>query len=131
MSHWPEDKKAAWDEARIVKIFRSWLEAQGWTVEAEADFLDLLAVRGDDRLLVEAKGRTTGRPGLSVDALYGQILRRISDQGLDDRSTRFALVVPERLEGALLRISLELRATLKIDLYVVTDDDRVRQVADP
>ena len=130
MSHWPEDQKAAWDETRVVGVFRAWLEEQGWTVQIETDFLDLLATRDDERLLVEAKGRTTGRPGSSVDLLYGQILRRMSVEELGNQNVRFGLVAPERLEPALLRVPSGIRDALKIDLFVVTDDDRVRRVVE-
>lgn len=77
MSHWPEDKKREWDEARIVRVFSEWLEADGWRVETEKDYIDLVAERGEEKILAEVKGRTANRPGGGVDSLYGQLLRRM------------------------------------------------------
>ena len=48
------------------------------TVRREVNFVDVYAERGDERLYAEAKGPTTS-PGLDVDTLYGQLLRRMKD----------------------------------------------------
>jgi hypothetical protein len=64
------------DEERIVGAFSEYLTANGWSVTPEVDFCDLVANRDGGRLFVEAKGRTTS-PGLDVDTLYGQLLRRM------------------------------------------------------
>jgi hypothetical protein len=64
------------DEARIVDAFAAWLEGAGWKVSREVDFVDLLGERDDQRLYVEAKGRTAAI-GLDVDTMFGQILRRM------------------------------------------------------
>jgi tetratricopeptide (TPR) repeat protein len=34
------------------------------------------AERGDEKLYAEVKGKTTSRPGVGLDTLYGQLLRR-------------------------------------------------------
>ncbi len=80
-------------EAAVVDAFHDWLVAGGWTVRREVDFVDLLADHPDgQRLYVEAKG-VTSSPGLDVDTLYGQLLRRMRP---DEDHSRYAIVVPGR-----------------------------------
>ena len=80
------------DETRVVGAFERYLTATGWSVTREVDFCDVFAERGEERLYVEAKGRTTA-PGLDVDTMYGQTLRRMPLDA-DDERVRFAVVVP-------------------------------------
>lgn len=110
------------DEARVIDLFCSWLEREGWTVRREVDFCDVVAERGDDRLYAEAKGLTTS-VGLDVDTLYGQLLRR-TPVG-EDSSATFGVVVPPRLRAAALRVPARSRAALRITVYVVEDDGTV------
>lgn len=110
------------DEARIVNVFEAYLEGEGWSVEREVDFCDLVAERGGRRLYVEAKGRTTS-PGLDVDTMYGQLLRRMPLD--EDAAARFAVVVPDRALPAALRVHQRVRELLRIDVYGVSDDDAV------
>lgn len=51
------------DEARVVDAFCRWLEAEGWQVTLEVDFVDVKAQRGADVLYAEAKGRTAAATG--------------------------------------------------------------------
>ena len=44
------------DEQRVIDAYVAWLERNNWTVRREADFVDVYAVRGDERLYAEAKG---------------------------------------------------------------------------
>ena len=112
------------DEARLVQVFEKHLLEQGWTVTREVEFCDLVAERPGQKLMVEAKGRTAA-PGLDVDTMYGQILRRMPI-GADDDSIRFAVVVPAgAAERAALRVSPRVRELLRITVYSVTDTDRV------
>ncbi len=48
-----------------------WRRPAGPSVE-EVDFVDVAAVRGDERLYAEAKGRTAAI-GTDLDTLYGQL----------------------------------------------------------
>ncbi len=109
------------DEARVVDAFCGWLEASGWTVRREVDFVDVAAVRGEERLYAEAKGRTAAT-GTDVDTLYGQLLRRMPD---DDSHTRYAVVVPTAALKAALRVPQWVRERLRLDVYEVTDDNQV------
>lgn len=112
-------------EAEVVDVFEAWLRAQGWTVQREVRFVDLLAEHADGRLLyVEAKGKTTS-PGLDVDTLYGQLLRRIDP---DEPHARYAVVVPSVLERAVARVPRRVREQLRIDVYLVDDDRHVEAV---
>ncbi len=57
--------------------FATWLTEGGWQVETEVEWTDVVATRGSERLVGEAKG-VTSSPGLDVDTLYGQLLRRMT-----------------------------------------------------
>jgi len=113
------------DEARVVDAFCRWLEASGWSVRREVDFVDVAAVRGDERLYAEAKGRTAAI-GTDLDTLYGQLLRRMPD---DDAGARYAVVVPTVAVSAALRVPAWVRARLRLDIYEVTDRHPARSVA--
>jgi hypothetical protein len=126
MANWSEEKKVLWDEDRVVRAFCRWLWDEGWTtVETEQDYVDIAAKRGDERLYVEVKGKKKGRPGMSVDALYGQLLRRMPDEEIGEPETRFAVVVPREAATAARRVSKRVRDLLRIDIYTVGDDDEV------
>jgi hypothetical protein len=109
------------DEARVVAAFASWLEGHGWTVKREADFVDVFAERGSDKIYGEAKG-LTAVIGLDVDTMYGQLLRRMKDQGA---SARYAVVVPTAALSAALRVPAWLRENLRINVYEVDDANTV------
>lgn len=110
------------DEARIVDAFHDYLEHEGWTVRREVEFCDLVADRDDGRLYVEAKGRTSS-PGLDIDTMYGQLLRRMP---LADRAAaRFAVVVPSESVRAAIRVSERVRQLLRIDVYSVDESGLV------
>ena len=109
-------------ESEVVAVFVAWLEREGWQVRTEVDWADVVAERGDERLLGEVKGITT-EPGLDLDTLYGQLLRRMTPT----QPTRYVLVVPESLVPVASRVPKEVRARLHIDLYGVDMDDTVRQ----
>jgi hypothetical protein len=108
-------------EAEVVKAFSAWLAGNGWSVRTEVDHVDIVAMRGSVTLLVEAKGRPSSA-GLDVDTAYGQLLRRMRP-GADNQ--RYALVVPISARKAAERVLPEIRAILKIDMYLVADDGTV------
>ena len=62
----------------MIVAFCAWLQSEGWSVEREVSFVDVLACHDGVTLYAEAKGRTTS-PGLDVDTMYGQLLRRMTD----------------------------------------------------
>ena len=113
------------DEERVIDIFCRWLESRGWTIKREVDFIDILAERGAERLYAEAKGRTSVI-GLDVDILYGQLLRRMSEE--ETEQVRFGAVVPEEGRNAALRVPRRVRNMLRIDIFVVNADGQVEQV---
>jgi len=55
-------------EERVIVAFCSWLEREGWSVEREVTFVDVLAQKDGVTVYAEVKGRTT-LPGLDVDGL--------------------------------------------------------------
>ncbi|MER6675154.1 hypothetical protein [Streptomyces sp. NPDC000983] len=114
------------DEDRVTDAFRTWLLAEGWTpVDPTDRWTDLEAVRGRERLICEAKGRTREK-GIDADIAYGQLLRRMTGR---DPHTRYALVVPSSSVKAAERVPPEVRELLRIDLYEVTDEDGVRPLS--
>lgn len=129
MSNWDAEKKALWDEDRVVRAFCLWLRDEGWEiVETEKASIDVVAERGDERLYAEVKGKTTGRWGEGLDSLYGQLLRRMPQQELGMPTTRFAVVVPSDAETAALRVPARVRELLRIDIYTVSDDGQVKML---
>jgi hypothetical protein len=115
------------DEARIVDVFCAWLEMRGWTIEREVAFVDVLASRDVRRIFAEAKGRTTS-PGLDVDTMFGQLLRRVPGDAVG-RDT-FAVVVPDVAVRFVERVPLEVRRTLNIHVYAVSENNTVLYVGD-
>jgi hypothetical protein len=109
------------DEKRVIDAYVAWLERDGWSVQCEVDFVDVAAVRGDEHLYAEAKGRTTS-PGLDVDTLYGQLLRRMRDPR---QEARYAVVIPTAAVSAALRVPAWVREGLSIDVYEVDDADEI------
>jgi hypothetical protein len=108
------------DEARVVAAFEQHLIDAGWTVTREVEFCDLVADRDGQRMYVEAKGRTAA-PGLDVDTMYGQLLRRMPTDE-DDEPHRFAVVVPTgAAERAALRVPTRVRELLRIVVYTVDE----------
>lgn len=106
------------DEKRVIDAYVTWLERSNWTVRREVDFVDVYAERGDERLYAEAKGRTTS-PGLDVDTLYGQLLRRMRDP---EPCARYAVVVPTAALNAALRVPAWVRDRLSVDIYEVDNN---------
>src|SRR4051812_22221431 len=125
MANWPPDRE--WHERDVVvPAFLRWLEAEGWETETEAEFVDVVARRGNETIYAEAKGRTKGSAGGGLDALYGQLLRRMPAEEVGVASTRFAVVVPAgRAADAAVRVPRRVRSLLRIDVYAVRDDGQV------
>lgn len=115
------------DEARVVHAFGAWLVDRGWAVRYEVEWLDILAERDGQRLVVEAKGRTSS-PGLDIDTAYGQLLRRFPAD--DSELDTFALVVRDepRSVRAAVRVPARIRRLLRIALFAVSDDGAVRSL---
>lgn len=110
------------DEDRVTDAFRTWLLGQGWTPVTPTDrWTDLEAVRGDERLICEAKGRTSEK-GIDTDIGYGQLLRRMTS---DSPDVGYALVVPSSSVKAAERVPVHVRRLLRIDVYEVTDHNLV------
>ena len=115
------------DEARVVAAFCDYLRAEGWEVEREVKFVDVLAKKPGLTLYAEAKGRTEAI-GLDVDTLYGQLLRRVPEDGMN---SVLGVVVPETAVTAALRVPQWIRDRLRVHVWAVSDDDHVRLVSEP
>lgn len=110
------------DEARVVDAFCAALEADGWQVTREVEFVDVVATKDGATIYAEAKGRTTS-PGLDVDTMYGQSLRRMAEEPASH--VRYAVVVPDVALAAAERVPTWVRSRLGIDVYAVHEDGRV------
>lgn len=109
-------------EAPVELAFKRWLQAAGWTLINEpGSWADVIAERGEERLIGEVKGHTAGNTGLDMDTMFGQLLRRMKP----DAATTWAVIVPTRSLPAVLRVPLEIRRTLGIRVFEVRDDDEV------
>lgn len=115
------------DEARVVSAFCAFLEENGWEVQQELDFVDVAATRAGITLLAEAKGRTSS-PGLDVDTLYGQLLRRIPGSAVG--FAMLAVVVPDVAIKFALRVSAEVRSALGIHVYAVDEAGTVTHIGE-
>lgn len=112
------------DEARVVAAFEGFLTANGWRVVHEpSGWADVVAVRGEERLLAEAKGDTGSSAGLDVDTMFGQLLRRMGDPAV----TTWAVVVPEAGLPKVLRVPGEVLDRLGIAVFAVAVDSGVRR----
>ena len=90
-------------EAPVERAFKAWLVADGWTLVNEAgSWADVIAERGDERLIGEVKGYTTST-GLDVDTMFGQLLRRMKPGA----ATTWAVIVPTRSLTAVLRVPID------------------------
>lgn len=110
------------DEARVVAAFCNWLSSDGWQVDTEVAFVDVVARKDGATMFAEAKGITSA-PGLDVDTAYGQLLRRMP--AADRPNDRYALVVPTEALTAALRVPSRVRALLRIDVFAVSQDGTV------
>jgi hypothetical protein len=115
------------DEAKVVAAFCDWLRCEGWDVQTEVDYVDVVAERDGERLLCEAKGASS-EVGLDVDFAYGQILRRMPEH--DDPVVNYAIVVRDEPKSvsAARRVTRRVRELLRITLYAVSEDGQVREL---
>lgn len=112
-------------EADVQAAFVAHLQERGWDVFTEnTGHVDVAAKRGAERIVAEVKGHTTS-PGLDVDTMYGQLLRRMREE---DRHSdiRYVVVVPESLIVAATRVPQWVRAALRVEVVLVDDFGRVR-----
>jgi len=109
-------KKLGDDEARVVEAFKRWLETDGWSVTLPSgrEFTDVIARRGEELLVGEAKGRTM-QPGLDADTTYGQLLRRM----VHPAGARYAVIGPAEFVHHVLRVPPAIRVRLEIEVYQV------------
>lgn len=110
------------DEARVVDHFVAWLESYRWDTLREQAFVDVMATRQGVTIYAEAKGRTSS-PGLDVDTLYGQLLRRIPADAIG--VAHLAVVVPDVALKFALRVHEAVRDALNIHVYAVSEDGAV------
>lgn len=111
-------------ESKVVDAFTGWLKQDGWEVATPGVHADVVARRGEESLIAEVKGMTSS-PGLDVDTMYGQLLRRMTDEA---PATRYAVVVPRSAAFAVARVPRTIRDLLRVDAFVVEPDGTVMQL---
>lgn len=124
-------------EADLVEVFCRFLEEQGWETKCEVDFVDVVATKDREQIFAEVKGLTTDRSKLRdrIDKLFGQLLRRMSDDPSQDR--QYAIVVPlpvfdllgDTVEGRTLGVPDRILGRLNIRVYGVNDTGKVFHLA--
>ena len=113
--------KGPGSEAPVEAGFKRWLTETGWQViEDHGTWADVVADKGDERLVAEVKGYNSSI-GTDVDTMYGQLLRRMEPGA----ATTYALVVPTLSLTAVLRVPIDVRRGLGIRVFEVQDDDTV------
>jgi hypothetical protein len=109
-------------EEPVERAFKAWLVATGWQLITDAgSWADVIAERGDERLIGEVKGYTAGNTGLDVDTMFGQLLRRMEPGA----ATTWGVVVPTLSLSKVLRVPIDVRRALGIKVFEVKDDDEV------
>lgn len=108
-------------ESDVQAAFVRSLEKQGWEVRTSSSAADVVATKGANTVIAEVKGVSTS-PGLDVDTMYGQLLRRMT---AESGTTRYAVVVPRSAAVAAARVSHAVRERLGIDAFVVDRDGTV------
>ncbi|MDO8144389.1 MULTISPECIES: hypothetical protein [unclassified Isoptericola] len=104
-------------ETEVERRFADHLTAQGWKVTLDdPGYVDVIAKRPEERTLVAETTGHTSSPGLDVDTMFGQLLRRMTDLS---GATRYAVVVPEDVVPKVRRIPPEVLRTLRIEVWCV------------
>lgn len=108
------------EERRVVNTFVRYLESQGWVVDTEVNYLDVLARREGEELRAEAKSDTKENSGLDIDTMFGQLLRRMGEEV--DPSVRYAVVVPPSCVRKVERVPQRILDLLRIEIISVDPD---------
>lgn len=113
-------------ESEVVDASCAHLTNNGWEIQREVKTLtgpiDVVATRGSERLVAEAK-RMTANAGLDMNTAYGQLRNRMTDP-----DARYAVVAPETSRNAALRVPRRVRNLLGIEVYVVAATGAVSRV---
>ena len=105
-------------EAEVQAALVAHLLERGWDVTTEnADFTDVVARRGVERIVAEVKGHTSAAD-TDLDTAYGQLLRRMTDANAD---ATFVLAVPEVHGTAAARVPVTVRRVLGIEVWLVPE----------
>lgn len=112
-------------EARIEEAFAAYLTSEGWEVQLQVDYVDVIGTKGGRTLKAEVKGWTGANSGLDVDTMFGQILRRFP--GGPDERFRAAVVVPMEALAKVRRVPGWVLLNVGIDVYTVDRDGHVER----
>lgn len=117
----PADREGRLSEDEVKRAVVDRLKAEGWTVEVawgRSPGIDIEARRGDERLVIEAKGEVALQPqqhNYFVGAL-GELVQR-----LDDPNARYGLALPNHRQyhGLVDRLPEEAKKRLNFVVYWV------------
>ena len=106
-----------------------WLKAQGWETKiawGRSRGIDIEARRGDDRWVIEAKGR-----GASPQAQGNYFLSALSEliQRMDDAQSRYSLAFPDltRYRGLWDRLPKLAKSRLSVTMIFVKEDGSISE----
>lgn len=115
-------------EDRLKEAMVAWLESDGWTTTVawgRQRGIDIDARRGDERLVLEAKGEAP--PGAQQANYFlgaiGELVQR-----MDDPAARYGLALPDHRQyrGLVDRLPALARARLRLEVWFVDAGGRVR-----
>jgi hypothetical protein len=116
-------------EDDVKRLLKDWLEARRWAVEiawGHVRGVDLLASKGSQRWVVEAKGCGSRQP-MRVNyflAILGETLQR-----MDDEATRYSIALPDmaQFRGLWDRLPKLAKQRTGISALFVAHDGRVTE----
>ena len=124
-----EEDQNPLSEDRIKAVLKDWLENQGWQTQiawGKERGVDIEAIRGDQRWLIEVKGPGS-RNAMRVNyflAILGELLQRINDP-----TARYSIALPDLQQYRRLweRLPKLAKERTGITLLLVTDKDIIFQ----
>lgn len=117
-------------EDQVKTALKEALEAHGWHVEVHFGHIqgiDIEALRGDERFVLEAKGEGSQSAARAVnfDSALGELLRR-----MNSASARYGLALPAHRQfvGLVSRLPLWIRQRLSLWFFFVRPNERGLEV---
>lgn len=119
--------EAMLSEDEVKTALKAWLEDQRWTVEiawARARGIDIDAVRGDERWIIEVKG-CGSLSAMRVNYFLGVLGETL--QRMDDPTARYSIAFPDikQFRGLWERLPELAKERLGLSVLFVTTDGRV------
>jgi hypothetical protein len=116
-------------EDQLKKVLQGWLEAQGWIVKvawAKTPGIDLLARRGDQRWIIEAKG-SGSLDAMRVNYFLGVLGETL--QRMNDPEAAYSIALPDmkQFRNLWTRLPILAKQRTNITALFVRGDEHVEQ----